>query len=121
MAFRRIAIPVRFRENVDAARTDLSNFLQDPSRELPLQVILFVVLLALLIAAKRFAGPWDAVGDREAHLGRVFERPYAAALFTVWLFATRYASSTPPMVKELFTALALIPVFRLVQPALSPA
>ncbi len=116
----RIAIPVRFRENVDAARTDLSNFLQDPSRELPLQMMLFVVLLALLIAAKRFAGPWDAVGDREAHLGRVFERPYAAALFTVWLFATRYASPTPPMVKELFTALVLIPVFRLVQPALPP-
>jgi small-conductance mechanosensitive channel len=116
----RMAIPVRFRENVDAARTDLSDFLQDPSRELPLQVLLFVVLLALLIAAKRFAGRWDAVGDREAHLGRVFERPYAAALFTVWLFATRYASSTPPMVKELFTALALIPVFRLVQPALPP-
>jgi len=116
----RIAIPVRFRENVEAARTDLSNFLQDSSRELPLQVILFVVMLALLIAAKRFAGRWDAVGDREAHLGRVFERPYAAALFTVWLFATRYASSTPSMVKELFTALALIPVFRLVQPALPP-
>jgi small-conductance mechanosensitive channel len=116
----RMAIPVRFRENVEAARTDLSNFLQDPSRELPLQVILFVVLLVLLIAAKRFAGPWDAVDDKEAHLGRVFERPYAAALFTVWLFATRYASSTPPMVKELFTALALIPVFRLVQPALPP-
>jgi small-conductance mechanosensitive channel len=116
----RMAIPVRFRENVDTARTDLSNFLQDPSRELPLQVFLFVLLLALLIAAKRFAGRWDADGDREVHLGRVFERPYAAALFTVWLFATRYASSTPPMVKELFTALALIPVFRLVQPALPP-
>jgi potassium-dependent mechanosensitive channel len=116
----RMAIPVRFRENVDVAQTDLSNFLQDPSRELPLQVFLFVVLIVLLIAAKRFAGRWDADGDREAHLGQVFERPYAAALFTVWLFATRYASSTPPMVKELFTALALIPVFRLVQPALPP-
>jgi small-conductance mechanosensitive channel len=116
----RIAIPVRFRQNVDAARKDLGDFLQDPSRELPLQVFLFMVLLALLIAAKRFAGRWDVVGDREAHLGQVFERPYAAALFTVWLFATRYASPTPPMVKELFTALALIPVFRLVQPAFPP-
>ncbi len=115
----RTAIPVRVHEIATALRSDLHHFFSDPSREMPLQVILFAVLMALFTAARRFVRRWTADDEKMAHLAQVFARPYAASLFTVWLFATRYASPTPPMVKELFTALALIPVIRLVQPAVS--
>jgi len=116
----RMAIPVRVHEIATALRSDLHHFFRDPSREMPLQVILFLVLMALFTAAHRFVHRWTADDEKMTHLAQVFARPYAAALFTVWLFATRYASSTPPMVRELFTALALIPVLRLVQPAVAP-
>ncbi|MCB2170211.1 MAG: mechanosensitive ion channel [Deltaproteobacteria bacterium] len=116
----RTAIPVRVHEIATALRSDLNHFFTDPSREMPLQVILFAVLIALFSAARRFVHRWTGDDEKMAHLAQVFARPYAAALFTVWLFATRYASPIPPMVRELITALALIPVLRLIQPAIAP-
>jgi len=110
----------RIRELTAGLRSDMLHFLKDPSREMPLQVILFAALITLFSAARRFVRRWTADDEKMAHLAQVFARPYAAALFTVWLFATRFTSPTPPMVKELFTALALIPVLRLVQPAVAP-
>jgi len=118
--YARTSLPELISETGASFRRDLLQYVRDPSREMPLHIGLLAVLAGVFTAARRAAHRWTVDAEKAVPLAAVFERPYAAALFTVWFVATRYASPTPPMIKGLVTALALIPIVRLVQPAISP-
>lgn len=110
----------RIREIRSNFRTELSQYGRDPSRELPIHIGLFIVSIGLFSAVRRFRSRWAEDSEKAASLLSVFERPFVAALFTVWIFATRFNSPTPPIIQNLFSLLALIPILWLIQPAVAP-
>lgn len=111
-------LPDQIRRTIGAVRTDIVQFIRDPHKEMPLQAVLLIVLIGIFTAARRTIRKRPADDANDATLTGLFERPFAAAFFMVWLFATRYASPTPPMVQELFTVLAFIATLRLLQPVI---
>jgi len=115
----RTLLPDQIRKTAGAVRTDIVQFFRDPYKGLPLQAILLIVLIGVFSAGRRVVAKRPADDEKEMALIGIFERPYAAAFFLVWFFATRYGSPTPPMVQELFTVLAIIPILRLLQPVIS--
>jgi potassium efflux system protein len=118
--YARASLAARVSEIAAGFRTDLVQYVRDPSREIVLEVGLFFLLTILFVAARRVLRRWTADGGKTSFVAMVFDRPYSASLLAVWFVATRYTSATPPLVKDLLTVLALIPIVRLVQPAMSP-
>mgnify|MGYP000291897276 CR=1 FL=1 len=111
-------LPDQVRKTTGAVRTDIVQFVRDPHKGMPLQAVLLIVLTVVFTAVHRVVKKRSADAVNGAALKGLFERPYAASFFMVWLYATRYASPTPPMVQELFTVLAFIPTLRLLQPVI---
>lgn len=118
--YARASVPTLISEIAASFRRDLLHYFSDPLKEMPLHIGLFAVLAGLFTAARRSVRRWTSDAQRAPSFASVFERPYAAAMLAVWFVATRYDSPTPPMVKELFAVLALIPIVRLLQPAITP-
>ncbi len=114
------SLPTHVSEIARSFWIELVQYVRDPSREMALEVGLFLLLTGLFVSARRFLHRWPSEGGKPSLVAEVFDRPYSASLLVVWLVATRYGSPTPPMVQDLFTAFALIPIVRLVQPALPP-
>jgi potassium-dependent mechanosensitive channel len=96
---------------------DISQYLRDPTKGMPVHVGLFVVLVALFNAAGRQVRRWAMEGKDLPAAVNVFDRPYASALLVpIALGASVAFSPAPPTVRELFPVLAIIPTLRLVQP-----
>jgi small-conductance mechanosensitive channel len=114
----RTVLPDQIHKTAGAVRTDIVQFVRDPHKGMLLQAVLLIVLIGVFSAARRIVKKRPADDGNEALLTGIFERPWAAAFFMVLFYATRYASPTPPMVQELYTALAYIPVLRLLQPVI---
>ncbi len=96
---------------------DISQYVRDPTKGMPFQVGLFVLLVALFNAARRQVRRWAIEGRDLPPAANVFDRPYASALFVpVGIGASVVLSPAPPTVRELFPILMLVPVLRLVQP-----
>jgi potassium efflux system protein len=98
---------------------DLVQYVRDSSREMVLEVGLFLLLTGTFVVAGHFLHRRATEDGKLSFVAKVFDRPYSASLLAAWFFATRYGSPTPPLVKDLLTALAIIPIVRLVQPAMS--
>jgi potassium efflux system protein len=113
-------LPARVSEIARSFWIELAQYVRDPSREMALEIGLFLLLTGLFVSSRRFLHRWPAEGGKPSLVAEVFDQPYSASLLVAWLVATRYGSPTPPMVQDLVTAFALIPIVRLVQPALSP-
>jgi len=107
----------QFQEKLADLYDDISRYVRDPSRELPLHAGLLVLLIGAFTAARRFLCRREADLECATSLATVFERPYAAAFFTVWFVASRHSAGTPQMLRELIAAVAVISVVRLVQTA----
>ena len=116
-AARRV-LPDQIRKTLGAMRTDIAQFVRDPHKGMPLQAVLLVLLIGAFSAARRVLKKRPAGDENEAVLIGIFDRPYSAAFFMVWFYATRYASPTPPMIQELFTVLEFIATLRLLQPVI---
>jgi potassium-dependent mechanosensitive channel len=96
---------------------DISEYVHDPTKGMPLHVSLFVVLVALFIAARRRVRRLAIEGRDLPPAATVFDRPYASALLIpIGVGASLAFSSAPPTVRELFPVLAVLPALRLVQP-----
>lgn len=98
----------------------IQNYVQDPSHGMPLHAALFLALTTATFAARRKKRLWTAAGADVSPVLEVFERPYSAALIIVLLIATAVISPAPVPVKKLLSALALVPMIRLVRPVIDP-
>ena len=116
----RTVLPARLREISRGFWLNIDEYLQDPSRGMPLHIALFGVLAAAAVAARRKNRRWTASGIGVSDAVKVFERPYSAALLIVLLFATSSVSSAPARVKDILSALVLVPMIRLICPAIDP-
>ncbi|MFZ0946182.1 MAG: mechanosensitive ion channel domain-containing protein [Syntrophobacteraceae bacterium] len=96
---------------------DISQYVRDPTKGMPVHVGLFVVLVVLFNAAGRHVRRWSSEGRDLPPAANVFDRPYASALLIpIGIGASIVFSRAPPTVRELFPVLAVVPVLRLIQP-----
>jgi potassium efflux system protein len=110
-------LPTRVTEVAASLWAALGQCVRDPTLGFPLDGAIFVGLGLLFWAARRQVDQWAASGRGISSAIMVFERPYAAALTGSLLFASGPFMPTPPMVRNLFTVLALFPMIRLIRPA----
>jgi len=118
----RVTVPARVQEIAAAYWGDIVQYVLDPSRTMPLQVVLFVVLAAVFCAARRQVRQSTATapGDGESSTVTVLDRPYSAALTVTLLVAASPHWATPQSVRDLLEVLTLVPVIRLTRPAIDP-
>ena len=101
-------------------RSDIHEYVRNPSLGIPLHVVLFLVLIAATCSARRKKRQWKDSGVGVSPVVKVFDHPYSAALIIVLLVATAVKSPAPVRVKEIFAVLALVPIIRLVRPVINP-
>ena len=95
---------------------DISQYVRDPTKGMPVHIGLFMVLVVLFNAAGRRIRSWATEGRDLPPAANVFDRPYASALLIPLGFGASLAfSSAPPTVRELFPVLALVPMLRLIE------
>lgn len=88
---------------------------RDPANGLKAHAALFVVLAALLWAARRWTHR-SAAGDGASFATAVFDRPFSAALLVGLASHPFVYGPAGPEVRQLFQVLLLIPVIRLTRP-----
>jgi potassium-dependent mechanosensitive channel len=77
---------------------------------MPRHVAIFIVLLLVLLAARRQVGQQKATGTRPSYVTTVFDHVFAAALLVTLMVATSPASPVPITLKRLFSIAALVPI-----------
>lgn len=109
--------PGRLREIAAGPWADIEQYLRDPSGGMPIHCGIFVVLAVLFYTMRRQASRWAPGEDASAVIGAVADAPLSAALVAALLFASSPTSPAPPIVRNLFEALALAPMIRVIRPA----
>jgi potassium-dependent mechanosensitive channel len=102
-------------------RADFRSYISDPAMRMPLHLGLFIVLSLVFFAAGRQFKQWAASGEGAIRATIVFDHPFAAALLITLMVATGRASPLPGTLKELFDAIALVPMIILARPFVHPA
>ena len=116
----RTAVPQRLQDIVRGFRTNIRQYVRDPSRGMPLHAVLLLVLTTATCAARRKKRRWKDSGVGVSPVVKVFDHPYSASLILVLLLATAVNSPAPAYVKHIFAALALVPIIKLVHPVIDP-
>src|SRR5206468_5897574 len=91
----------------------------DPANGLAAHGGVFVVLAALLWAARRWTQR-SAPGEGASFATAVFDRPFSAALLIGLLSHPLIYGAAPPEVRQVFQVLLLVPVIRLTLPVMDP-
>jgi small-conductance mechanosensitive channel len=116
----RRVLPIRLADLSRGLWLNVKEYLRDPSLGMPLHATLFALLAVAACAARSKKRRWTAIGLGVSAAVKVFDRPYSAALMVVLLVSTAVISPTPARVKDILSALALVPMIRLVRPAIDP-
>ena len=107
------------RELVATRRNDIIRYVKDPSRGMPLHAAMLATLVVVFLAARRQTRLASATEPPGASAGASgFDRPYAAALAVTLLFVSAPISTVPQSLRNLVDVLTLVPVIRLLRPAL---
>ena len=101
--------------------SDIVRYIRAPREGAALHAAAFIVLALLFAAARRKIDGWNKSGAPVLPALAVFERPYAAALATVVVYATSPNFELPTAVRQLLFIVVLVPLIRLVQPVVSSA
>lgn len=110
------SVGARLPEIAASYGADIRSYLHDPAKLMPLHLAVFVLALVALFAVRGQVDEWAAAGRTMTRMTVVFDRPFAAALLPTLLIATIIFSPTPLGVKQIFAALALIPMILLARP-----
>ncbi len=113
-------LPTRLSTIARGFWTGIQAFLLDPTRGLPVFVLMFLVLTLATTAARRRKRQWTASGIGVSAVVNVFDRPYSAALMLVLWTTSSPVSPAPARVQDLFLALGFLPVIRLVRRMVDP-
>ena len=105
----------RLRAIVADSWADIEQYVHNPSNGMPIHLGVFVVLAVLFCAIRRKVHRWTD-GEDNAAINTVVNAPFFAALIASLLFASWPYSPAPPIVRNLFEALALVPIIRLLKP-----
>jgi potassium efflux system protein len=114
------ALRDRLRELAVARRADVVRYVTDPSGGLPLHAAVLVALVAVFLAARRQVRQLSASGTDDLAGVAIFDRAPAAALTLTLLFVSGPISAVPQSLRQLSEVLVLVPVIRLIRPAIAP-
>src|SRR5262245_5553828 len=113
------SLSAHVRELVATRRDDITRYVKDPSRGMPLHAAMLAALVVVFLAARRQTRLISATPPPGASVeASVFDRPYAAALALTLLFVSAPISMVPQSLRNLGDVLMLVPVIRLLGPAL---
>ena len=98
---------------------DFSNYLQDRSEGMQLNIGLFAALVLLFLACRRQVRKWTAASETFSHDIRVFDHPIAAALSVTLMVATSPYWPISTTVRGTFQILLFAPLLILVRPVVS--
>ena len=91
---------------------------QQHATRVPLHVLLFLILTALLWRGRRAARRWSADDPSIGTVVEVFKRPISSALvFACFATPWIYAEATPALLRAV-ALVAIVPVLRLIRPSL---
>lgn len=113
-------LPAAAREVAAACQNDISEYAHDPSREMPRQLGILILLTALFCAMRRHLRGWKAEAEGASSAVMAIDRPYAAAFFGFLFAISGPHSAAPPTVKALSGILAIAPMIRLTRPVIDP-
>ena len=105
----------RLREMAAEPWADIEQYLFNPAGGMPIHLGFFVFVVVLFNTMRRQVRRWSE-SEGSSVMTIVSDRPYAAALVASLLFASSPYSTAPPIVRDLFEALALAPMIRLIKP-----
>lgn len=108
----------RIRDVLVMCWKDISVYVRDPSRGLPLHLGIFIVLVAIPLSVRSRVHQWKKGSEDKSSAIKVFEYPYTAALLGSLILASGPHSPAPNMVKVLSEVLAVGPMIRLIRPVI---
>jgi potassium-dependent mechanosensitive channel len=111
-------LPASSREVVASCRREFSQYLSDTSKQLPLHLGIFILLVALFFAMRRRLQRWESDYRDVSPSLTALDRPYAAALLYSLFVASGPSSAAPATIKALFGILAIAPMIRLTKPVI---
>jgi small-conductance mechanosensitive channel len=114
-------LPGHVRRVARANGSDIVSYVREPHEGAALHAAAFIVLALLFAAVRRKLDDWKKSGSPVSPAFAVFERPYAAALAMVLVYATSPFFQMPTSARQFLTIIALVPLIRLVQPVVSSA
>lgn len=115
LATREAEFPL-IRRLVDSTRSggaSLSLFLRDYQSRILLQVLLFLILIAVMYNLRRRARDLESEGLQLGAASSLLSRPVSAALLIALLLTRRFYPAAPQVVPDITTVVMLVPVIRL--------
>jgi len=112
--------PAKVRQIAASRWEDIEQYLQDPSQSMPLHLGIFTALALLLFAMRRRVQRWTVADKHLPFTTTVFDHPYAAAFVATLLVVSAPNLPTPLTVRHIFIVVGLVPMIRLVRPAINP-
>ena len=105
-------LPAMVRDSASPQLAVLARFLADRTRAEALQVVLFLVLLAFALAARRQARAWAAPGTVDPML-RVFDLPVSTALIVTLMLSNWVYVRQPSIAVNVLGVALLVPITRI--------
>ena len=112
-------LPAMVRDSASPQLAVLTRFLADRSRAEVLQVVLFLVLVAFALAARRQARAWAAPGTIDPML-RVFDFPVSTALIVTLMLSNWVYGRQPMIAKNVIALMLLVPIVRILRRITAP-
>ena len=106
------------RDVVGAGRALVAEIGQQHAPRVPLHVMLFLILLAVLWRGRRAASHWNADDPTIGTVVEVFNRPFSSALVISCFAAPWIYEEATPALMRLVAVVAIAPVVRLIRPSL---
>jgi potassium-dependent mechanosensitive channel len=112
-------LPAMVRDSASPQLAVLARFLADRARAVALQVVLFLILVAFALAARRQARAWAAPGTIDTML-RVFDFPVSTALIVTLLLSNWVYARQPMIAVNAIALVLLVPIVRILRRITAP-
>jgi small-conductance mechanosensitive channel len=110
--------PAAARDVMSAGQGLVAELGQQHAARVPLHVLLFLILLAVLWRGRRAASRWNADDPIIVTVVEVFNRPISSALVVSCVVAPWIYEEATPTLMRLIAVIAIVPVIRLIRPSL---
>jgi small-conductance mechanosensitive channel len=113
--------PAAARDLLEAKRSIVAEAARQHAARIPLHVLFFLILVALLWRGRRAARRWMADDPGVASMAQVFNRPISSALVLACLAAPWIHPAATPALLHVVALVAIVPVIRLIRPSMDRA
>ena len=113
--------PAAGRDVVAAEQAVIGEVAREHATRIPLHVLFFLILVAVLWRGRRAARRWIADDPSAASAAEVWSRPISSALVLACFAAPWMYPAATPLLVRVVSLVAIVPVLRLIRPSLDRA